>query len=130
MKFGSKKENLRNGAHLPENLRKAPLPLPVNCQQQQEEVSYKQFLFKLAREKTYNEDETEILGFIPCLYLDSNFNSSKILVFFHGNGEDIQQSFDLMNHIRNNFRVRASSSEPQLRIQLPWPRVASSKALI
>ena len=49
----------------------------------------------------------QISGFIPCRFLCSLFPTNKILVYFHGNGEDIYLSSDLLIHIRNNMNVKS-----------------------
>ena len=43
--------------------------------------------------------------YIPCLYLESTTPSNKILIYFHGNGEDINLANDLMIHIKNTMNV-------------------------
>jgi hypothetical protein len=47
----------------------------------------------------------EILYHIPCLYLSSDTNQNKFLIFFHGNGEDIFYCRDLCQHICNKLDV-------------------------
>lgn len=37
---------------------------------------------------------------IPCLYLSSPKGSSKTIIFFHGNAEDIGLAYELLNHLR------------------------------
>ena len=43
--------------------------------------------------------------YIPCMYLRSGYLSSKLLIYFHGNGEDINTAFDLLSHLRSHLRV-------------------------
>ena len=45
--------------------------------------------------KTPNE-KFKNLDHIPCLYLPYDEGSNKIIVYFHGNAEDIGLAFDLM----------------------------------
>lgn len=47
----------------------------------------------------------EVIGHVPCLILKSGVPTNKILMYFHGNGEDINLSYDLLAHIRNNLNV-------------------------
>jgi len=37
--------------------------------------------------------------------------NDKILIYFHGNGEDICLAYDLLNHIRNNINVNILAVE-------------------
>lgn len=46
--------------------------------------------------------------YIPCLLLRSGLSTNKIIVYFHGNGEDINLAYDLLGHLRNNLNVRFS----------------------
>jgi hypothetical protein len=41
---------------------------------------------------------------IPCLFL-SGTNKDKIIVFFHGNGEDLSTSYYFANYIRNMLDI-------------------------
>lgn len=43
--------------------------------------------------------------YIPCMVLKSTLPTSKMLIYFHGNGEDIYLAYDLLSHIRNNLSV-------------------------
>ena len=43
--------------------------------------------------------------YIPCLLLKSMVHTKKIIIYFHGNGEDIYLSYDLLNHLRNSLNV-------------------------
>mmetsp|Transcript_13593 Transcript_13593/g.25663 ORF Transcript_13593/g.25663 Transcript_13593/m.25663 type:complete len:289 (-) Transcript_13593:41-907(-) len=44
-------------------------------------------------------------GPIPCLWLRHEVGSSKVLLFFHGNAEDIGYAYELMDHIRCTLGV-------------------------
>jgi len=48
----------------------------------------------------------DVIGHIPCLILKAGVPSNKILIYFHGNGEDVYLSYDLLAHIRSNLNVR------------------------
>ena len=54
-----------------------------------------------------DEDITDLKNekLFPCLLLQSKFPTSKILVYFHGNGEDIYLAYDLLGHLRNYLQV-------------------------
>jgi len=42
-------------------------------------------------------------AFIPCLFLKSNTSSSKIILYFHGNAEDIGQTQELMENVKDSL---------------------------
>lgn len=44
-------------------------------------------------------------GVIPCVYLPYALGSSKLLVYFHGNAEDIGLATELLDYIRTLLRV-------------------------
>ena len=43
--------------------------------------------------------------YIPCLLLKTGIKTRKIIVYFHGNGEDINLAHDLLNHLKINLNV-------------------------
>lgn len=46
-------------------------------------------------------------GYIPCMFLRSGNSSNcpKFAIFFHGNAEDINLSYEITNHIRYTLNV-------------------------
>lgn len=44
-------------------------------------------------------------SYIPCLLLQPEDPSDKIIIYFHGNGEDINLAYDLLAHVRNHLNV-------------------------
>ena len=44
------------------------------------------------------KDESD---FIPCLFLPYLHGSEKLVIFFHGNAEDLGISYELLDHLRN-----------------------------
>jgi len=48
---------------------------------------------------------------IPCLYLPFDQGSSKILIYFHGNAEDIGLATELLDYIRTLLRVHVLAME-------------------
>lgn len=42
---------------------------------------------------------------IPCLFLQSQFDTGKYLLYFHGNGEDIYHCRELCFHISTRLNV-------------------------
>jgi len=65
---------------------------------------------KSANNKT-NTAENKSLSYIPCLYLPHPEGCNKILVFFHGNAEDIGWSYDFVNSLRQQLKVHILSVE-------------------
>ena len=55
-------------------------------------------------------------SFIPCLLLRCAVSCSKLLVYFHGNGEDINLAKELLRHLRDTLNVSFFSSLNQLLI--------------
>lgn len=47
------------------------------------------------------------IGHIPCLILKSGVPTNKLMLYFHGNGEDVYLSYDLLATIRNVLNVRS-----------------------
>ena len=43
--------------------------------------------------------------FIPCLYMPHATSSSKLMIYFHGNAEDIGLATELLNFIREYLKV-------------------------
>lgn len=48
---------------------------------------------------------------IPCLYLTCPRGSSKLLIYFHGNAEDIGLAYELMDHLRSTLLVHVIAIE-------------------
>lgn len=48
---------------------------------------------------------------IPCIYLDAINGSGKILIYFHGNAEDIGTSFDIVDMLRTVIGMNVLSVE-------------------
>lgn len=42
---------------------------------------------------------------IPCLFLKSPGGSSKVIIYFHGNAEDIGHTLELMEHVRDSLGI-------------------------
>jgi hypothetical protein len=60
-------------------------------------------------ENLYNEliyvPREEPNKFIPCLYLPYTKGSCKILLYFHGNAEDVGLAYELLEHLKNTLKV-------------------------
>ena len=48
---------------------------------------------------------------IPCLYLPFHRGSSKMLIYFHGNAEDVGLAYELMDHMRTTLMVHVLGVE-------------------
>ena len=48
---------------------------------------------------------------IPCLYLPNTSGSSKLLIYFHGNAEDVGLACELLDYIRSLLRVHVLAIE-------------------
>ena len=49
--------------------------------------------------------QKNMLPAIPCLYLEYSKGSDKIMMYFHGNAEDIGYSFELADSLRRELKV-------------------------
>ena len=48
---------------------------------------------------------------IPCMYTPYRFGSSKLMIYFHGNAEDIGLAQELLTYIRDNMKINLLSVE-------------------
>jgi esterase/lipase len=53
----------------------------------------------------------ESSNFIPCLYLPFSSGSSKLLIYFHGNAEDIGLSYEMLDHLRSSLKINVLAVE-------------------
>lgn len=51
------------------------------------------------------KENNPLIGYIPCLIMDIAYNSDYIVLFFHGNGEDIYLSSELVDSLFNALQV-------------------------
>ncbi|KRX08467.1 hypothetical protein PPERSA_12948 [Pseudocohnilembus persalinus] len=61
--------------------------------------------------KTQKKQNFIIEKYIPCMLIKADTPSPYFLIYFHGNGEDINQSIDLLDHIRINLNVNILAME-------------------
>lgn len=54
---------------------------------------------KMDKENSSQNVTDKLLYHIPCLYLPARDHRAKFVLFFHGNGEDINNSLELCSHI-------------------------------
>jgi hypothetical protein len=46
--------------------------------------------------KIQQKNDDPLLEYIPCLYLPCDTGGNKVVIYFHGNAEDIGLAFDLL----------------------------------
>lgn len=61
--------------------------------------------------KESSSPKTNSLPYIPCLFLPYSGGSSKILMYFHGNAEDIGLSYEMLDHLRAALKVNILAVE-------------------
>ena len=54
---------------------------------------------------------TEIQNYVPCLYLPYLKGSNKLIVFFHGNAEDLGISYEMLDHMRSALKINVLAVE-------------------
>lgn len=48
---------------------------------------------------------------MPCLYLPYLKGSNKLIIFFHGNAEDIGISYEMLDHMRTALKINVMAVE-------------------
>jgi hypothetical protein len=56
----------------------------------------------------FSSPHEQIEYYIPCLFLKASIDTNNIMVYFHGNGEDVNLSYSLLSHVRDRLDVRIS----------------------
>lgn len=56
-------------------------------------------------------DESGVGGSIPCILLKCIRGSSKVLIYFHGNAEDLSITYELLDHLRSFLLVHVIAME-------------------
>ena len=49
--------------------------------------------------------------YVPCLYLPCLKGSNKLIIFFHGNAEDLGISYEMLDHMRTALRINMLAVE-------------------
>jgi esterase/lipase len=77
------------------------------------EKSNGELIYVSKKLKKEGSEEFEIERSIPCLYLRSTNNSicPKYALFFHGNAEDINLAYEILNHIRFTLSINVLAPE-------------------
>lgn len=76
--------------------------------------SYQRHVAKLSAERLEKDkaDKQVDTGFVPCLYLPYLGGSSKLLIYFHGNAEDVGLAMELLAFIKDMLKVSFLSPSP------------------
>ena len=56
-------------------------------------------------------DKKHISHFIPCLHIPFHIGSSKMMIYFHANAEDVVLAHELLDYIRTLLRVHIIAVE-------------------
>ena len=51
------------------------------------------------------EYSTEAQDYVPCLFLPCLKGSNKLIIFFHGNAEDLGISYEMLDHMRTALMI-------------------------
>lgn len=54
---------------------------------------------------------TQISNYVPCLYLPYLKGSNKLIIFFHGNAEDLGISYEMLDHMRSALKINILAVE-------------------
>ena len=49
--------------------------------------------------------------YIPCLFLPCLKGSKKLIIYFHGNAEDLGISYEMLDHMRTALRINVMAVE-------------------
>ena len=60
---------------------------------------------ELNRNAANKKDDSVKKGYIPCLYLPYLGGSSKLLIYFHGNAEDVGLAMELLAFVKDMLKV-------------------------
>ena len=74
-------------------------------------MKYKESKIKNIEKFNKKYDKHRVSHFIPCLYMPYNMGSSKMLIYFHANAEDIVLSHELLDYLRALLRVNVIAVE-------------------
>lgn len=56
-------------------------------------------------------DDQNLSHYIPCMYLPFTLGSSKLLIYFHANAEDIAMAHKMLSSVRTLLRVNVLAIE-------------------
>ena len=66
---------------------------------------------ELNRNAANKKDDSVKKGYIPCLYLPYLGGSSKLLIYFHGNAEDVGLAMELLAFVKDMLKVSLLTHE-------------------
>ena len=56
-------------------------------------------------------DPPKVEDYIPCMYLPYIQGSAKLIIFFHGNAEDLGYSYEMLDHMRSSLKINILAVE-------------------
>ena len=77
----------------------------------EDQIAYEDKKQKIRESFETKYDNRRISHFIPTLYMPFHMGSSKLLIYFHANAEDIVLSHDLLDYMRVLLRVNIIAVE-------------------
>jgi len=57
------------------------------------------------------DDDLSSASSVPCLFLPYLKGSNKLIIFFHGNAEDIGISYEMLDHMRTALKINVMAVE-------------------
>jgi hypothetical protein len=58
-----------------------------------------------------NDSDDDDDEYIPCLYLPSSFGGNKLVIYFHGNAEDVGLAFEMLNLFSDAIQMHVLAVE-------------------
>ena len=58
-----------------------------------------------------HEFSSESKDYVPCLFLPCLKGSNKLIIFFHGNAEDLGISYEMLDHMRTALMINILAVE-------------------
>lgn len=89
-----------------QEMKDKPMGSEVACDNLPEEEKKKEIPSTIVQ-----KTNSKKINHIPCLYLPYSQGSSKVLIYFHGNAEDIGLAYELLDHLRNTLRIHVIGME-------------------
>jgi len=76
-------------------------------------ISLNRELIYVPRSQSLNklQNKNNTASHIPCLFLPFFRGSTKLLIYFHGNAEDVGLAYDLLEHLKNSLMIHVLAIE-------------------
>ena len=101
-------KSIRDEANYKEEGKDAAAATPNKSPNMKIPHSYQKHVAKLDAQKqaaAMAKNRRNNSGFIPCLYLPYLGGSSKLLIYFHGNAEDVGLAMELLAFVKDMLKV-------------------------